>query len=216
MASEAIDPGTAMLATHADLWDWRRRVSELYAEIRALEPPRLAWQLWRETRDELFRTHPQSPLDPAARSTAARVPLFDYDPAFRLTADLAPAIGGAPVTLSGGGDGAVRIAPFARTSGLEARLGGELTLYWIAGYGGGVFLPFQDATSGRETYGGGRYLLDTIKGADLGHTAGGRVILDFNFAYNPSCAYSDRWICPLAPAENALPTAVRAGERMAS
>jgi uncharacterized protein (DUF1684 family) len=214
MTSDAIDPATAALVAHAELWDWRRRVAELYAEIRTLEPPRLAWQLWRDTRDELFRTHPQSPLEPGAR-VAARVPLFAYDPAFRLTTDLVQTSAGAPVTLSGGGDGAIRITPFARTSGLEPKLGAELTLYWIAGYGGGVFLPFQDATSGRETYGGGRYLLDTIKGADLGHTAGGRVILDFNFAYNPSCAYSDRWICPLAPADNALPTAVRAGERMA-
>ena len=210
----ATEPGAAALAAHADLWDWRRRIAALYAEIRALEPPRLGWQLWRETRDELFRTHPQSPLEPAARRTLAGVPLFDYDPALRLAAGLVPAADGAPVTLSGGGDGAIRITPFARTLGLERRLGGELTLYWIAGYGGGAFLPFQDATSGRETYGGGRYLLDTIKGADLGQAPDGRVILDFNFAYNPSCAYSDRWICPLAPAANLLPAAVRAGERM--
>ncbi len=214
MATDATDPGTPALAACADLWDWRRRVAELYAEVRALGPPRLAWQLWRETRDELFRTHPQSPLEPAAQAAFAGVPLFDYDPAFRLTAHLVPASDGAPVTLSGGGDGAIRIMPFARTAGLEHRLGAELTLYWIAGYGGGVFLPFQDATSGHETYGGGRYLLDTIKGADLGRASEARVILDFNFAYNPSCAYSDRWICPLAPPANALPTAVRAGERM--
>ena len=84
----------------------------------------------------------------------------------------------------------------------------------IGGYGGGVFLPFKDATSGRETYGGGRYLLDTIKSADLGTTAHGAVVLDFNFAYNPSCAYDPRWSCPLAPAANQLPAAVRAGERM--
>jgi uncharacterized protein (DUF1684 family) len=215
MATEASESGTAALVAQAALWDWRRRIAELYAEVRTLEPPRLGWQLWRETRDELFRTHPQSPLEPAARA-AARLPLFAYDPAFRLTADLVPAAERAPVTLSGGGDGAIRILPFARTSGLEPKLGAELTLYWIGGYGGGVFLPFQDATSGRETYGGGRYLLDTIKGADLGHTAGGRAILDFNFAYNPSCAYSDRWVCPLAPPGNALPTPVRAGERMSA
>jgi uncharacterized protein (DUF1684 family) len=215
MAAIAIDSGATALAAHAALWDWRRRVAELYGEIRTLEPPRLAWQLWRDTRDELFRTHPQSPLDPAARASFARLPLFPYDPAFRLTAGLAPVSDGAPLTLSGGGDGAIRITPFARTLGLAPTLGAELTLYWIAGYGGGAFLGFQDATSGRETYGGGRYLLDTIKGADLGQTAGGRVILDFNFAYNPSCAYSDRWICPLSPAENALPAAVRAGERIA-
>jgi uncharacterized protein (DUF1684 family) len=76
-----------------------------------------------------------------------------------------------------------------------------------------VFLPFRDATSGRTTYGGGRYLLDTAKGADLG-TAGTRVVLDFNFAYHPSCVHSAQWSCPLAPPENHLPVAIEAGERL--
>ena len=85
-------------------------------------------------------------------------------------------------------------------------------MYWLEGYGGGVFLPFRDATSGRETYGGGRYLLDTVKGADLGAAADG-LVLDFNFAYNPSCAYGPQWVCPLAPRANTLDVAVRAGEQ---
>ncbi len=92
-------------------------------------------------------------------------------------------------------------------------MGGNLTLYWIEGYGGGVFLPFSDATSGSDSYGGGRYLLDTIKGADLGG-ADGRVLLDFNFAYHPSCRYSTRYVCPLSPPENRLQAAVEAGERL--
>jgi uncharacterized protein (DUF1684 family) len=204
----------AILQDHLELWQWRRRVAGLYAEIRALEPARLAWQLWRETRDQLFREHPQSPLEPAARAAFRQLPLFDYDPALRFAVDLVPASGGEPVTMSGGSDGAVRMLPFAQSVGLAQRLGGELTLYWLGGYGGGVFLPFKDATSGHQTYGGGRYLLDTIKSADLGTAADGRVILDFNFAYNPSCAYSDRWTCPLAPPDNTLPAAVRGGERM--
>jgi uncharacterized protein (DUF1684 family) len=203
-----------LLRDHTELWDWRRRVAGLYAEVRALDHPRLGWQLWRETRDRLLREHPQSPLEPARRAAFKHLPLFDYDPALRCTARLEPAAGGEAVTMSGGGDGAIRMLPFARTAGLAQRLGGELTLYWLGGYGGGVFLPFKDATSGQETYGGGRYLLDTVKSADLGTTAGGEVILDFNFAYNPSCAYSDRWTCPLAPAANLLPNAIRAGERM--
>ena len=103
--------------------------------------------------------------------------------------------------------------PFARSQGLQATLGGELTFYWLLGYGGGVFLPFADATSGRDTYGAGRYLLDTIKGADLGSTPEGLTVLDFNFAYNPSCAYSPRYVCPLAPPANRLPMPVTAGER---
>ena len=75
-----------------------------------------------------------------------------------------------------------------------------------------MFLPFADATGGTETFAGGRYLLDTIKGADLGR-AGERILLDFNFAYNPSCAYSERWTCPLPPPSNRLSEAVRAGEQ---
>ena len=90
----------------------------------------------------------------------------------------------------------------------------SLELYWLEGYGGGVFLSFTDATSGDSTYGAGRYLLDTVKGADLGMD-GGRLVLDFNFAYNPSCASNPRWACPLAPPTNRLPVAVRAGERLA-
>ena len=89
----------------------------------------------------------------------------------------------------------------------------RLAVYWLEGYGGGIWLPFTDATSGAETYGGGRYLYDTIKGADLG--AGEReMVLDFNYAYNPSCAYDERWSCPLSPPENRLAFAVPAGERV--
>jgi uncharacterized protein (DUF1684 family) len=88
----------------------------------------------------------------------------------------------------------------------------SLELYWLEAYGGGLFLPFADRTSGQETYGAGRYLLDTVKGADLGMD-GAQLVLDFNLAYNPSCAYDPRWVCPLAPAANRLPFPVRAGER---
>jgi uncharacterized protein len=73
-------------------------------------------------------------------------------------------------------------------------------------------LPFKDLTSASETYGGGRYLLDTIKHADLG-AENGRLVMDFNYAYNPSCAYDPRWHCPLAPAENSLPVRIAAGEK---
>jgi len=207
--------GTAdLLEDHVGLWGWRRQIAELYAEIRAFDDPEFAWRLWRDTRDELFRTHPQSPLDPPRLRAFGGLPLFDYDPAFRYVVDLAPAPEAAAHDLSGGRDGYVQLIPFARTDGLQGRLGGELTLYWLGGYGGGVFLPFRDATTGRATFGGGRYLLDGIKGADLGMDAAGRAILDFNFAYNPSCAYSARWICPLAPPENTLRVTIHAGERL--
>ena len=74
-------------------------------------------------------------------------------------------------------------------------------------------MVFADQTSGSETYGGGRYLLDTIKGSDLGG-GGAELILDFNFAYNPSCCYDPRWSCPLAPPANRLAVPVKAGERL--
>ena len=90
-----------------------------------------------------------------------------------------------------------------------------LSLFWLEGYGGGLFLPFKDGTSGIEGYAGGRYLYDTIKGADLGMQSD-QIVLDFNYAYNPSCAYNDRWVCPLPPPENRLPFAVTAGEKSLS
>lgn len=192
------------------LWDWRRRVADLYAAVRANPDPRAAWHHWRGVRDGLFRDHPQTPIEPGARFTA--LPFFPYDPALRFLAALHP-LDGPEETCPAGADGELRMRPFARTSGLQGALGGELTAYWLLGYGGGAFLPFADATSGRDTYGAGRYLLDSIKSADLGAAPDGRTVLDFNFAYNPSCAYSPRYACPLAPPANRLPLPVRAGEK---
>jgi hypothetical protein len=209
---EVLAEEAAPARSRASLLDWRRQVADLYAELRRL-PGAEGWMHWRATRDRLFRDHPQSPLTPAGQTRHRGIACFPYDPALRFTVGLAPLAGGGKVAADGGRDGAIAMTPFATTDGLGERLGGELTLYWIEGYGGGVFLPFGDATNGRETYGGGRYLLDTVKSADLGADAEGRLILDFNFAYYPSCAYSDEWICPLPPRENRLDVAVRAGER---
>jgi uncharacterized protein (DUF1684 family) len=197
-----------------ELWDWRRRMADLYAAIRRHADPEAAWRMWRETRATLFQTHAQSPIAVEDRAGFRGPEVFAYDPSLRLHAGLAPAPPEV-LELPVGGEGVVHIKAFARTDGLRARLGGELTLYWIEGYGGGTFLPFADRTSGRETYGPGRYLLDTIKGADLGVAADGRMVLDFNFAYFPSCAHSARYVCPLAPLANRLRVAVTAGERNA-
>lgn len=195
------------------LWDWRRRVSALYADVRAERDPKIAWWRWRETRDRLFREHPQSPLEPAQRVSFRGLAYGDYDPRLRFAVTLRAISRGPIARFDAGADGALTLTGFARTEGLTAGLGAELTLFWIEGYAGSVFLPFTDATSGRTSYGASRYLLDTLKGADLGSDTGGRCILDFNFAYNPSCAYSPRWACPLAPAENTLGVAIEAGER---
>ena len=195
--------------SYGTLWDWRRRVSDLYGAVRAERDAQAAWTMWRRVRNGLFRDHPQTPLEDTAGF--AGLPFFAYDPALRFLVALDEAEG-EDLLLPAGVDGQVRARPFARTRGLATALDGELTAYWLQGYGGGVFLPFADGTSGGETYGGGRYLLDTIKGADLGGDADGRTVLDFNFAYNPSCAYSANWVCPLSPRGNRLPVPVRAGE----
>ena len=198
---------------YVDLLDWRRSVAEMYAAVRAADDPERAWAEWRERRDALFGDHPQSPLSDAAKADFVGLDYFDYDPSLRLEVELVALPEGRTEKLYVGDDGTVSLLPFARTRGLRSRLGGELMLYWIGGYGGGVFLPFLDGTSGATTYPGGRYLLDTIKGADLGIARRWPAILDFNFAYNPSCSYSERWVCPLSPVGNRLPEPVWAGEK---
>ena len=200
-------------STFHGLWDWRRRICELYGALRIQAEPRAAWTVWRDTRDRLFAAHPQSPIVDEQRAAFTGLPYFDYDPALRFVVPLQTLADGWTHRLDVGADGKVELTAFAITEGLGGSLGAELTLYWIGGYGGGVFLPFRDASSGETTYGGGRYLLDTIKGADLGWRRDGRLLLDFNFAYNPSCAYSTRWTCPLAPEENSLPFTVAGGEK---
>lgn len=175
-----------------------------------------ALQRFRAARDELFRAHPQSPIEPEERLRFTGLRYFEPDPAYRVRAQVEPADGGELVIDTGGEDGAVR---YRRAGLLVFELGGRrctLSVLALVQYAGGLFVPFRDLTSGRETYGGGRYLFDTAKDTDglvlelaPGSTA---VTIDFNYAYNPSCAYSPRWACPLAPPENHLPVAVRAGE----
>ncbi|HTS90994.1 MAG TPA: DUF1684 domain-containing protein [Stellaceae bacterium] len=196
------------------LWDWRRRIVALYAEIRGESDPARAWRHWRETRDALFRTHPQTPLETSGRDSFKGLAYGNYDPRLRFAVALVPIDEMSAARYDGGGDGALLLTAFARTEGLASSLGRELTLYWIEGYAGSIFLPFRDTTSGVSSYAGGRYLLDSAKGADLGQDDRGRTILDFNFAYNPSCAYSPRWLCPLSPRENTLEVAVEGGEQV--
>jgi hypothetical protein len=186
-------------------------MASLYASVRAEPDPERSWTRWRAGKDRLFGTHSQSPLDAETRQAFSGLRYFAYDTSLRFSVGLT-LIDEPPMSFDAGNDGSLLMRPFARTDGLARRLGVELTLFWLTGYGGGVFLPFTDATSGAETYGAGRYLLDTIKSADLGTDPSGGLILDFNFAYNPSCCYSPRYVCPLAPPANRLALPVRAGE----
>lgn len=182
-----------------ELLDWRRRVAALYAEARAAADPATAHARWIEARAELFATHPQS----ADRN--ARLRYAPYDDRWRFASDVLPA---PPerIEIATATDGVV---PFERIGRVELDGVGSLDVWWLASYGGGIWLPLRDASP--QTYGGGRYVLDTVKGADLG---GGdnTLVVDLNFAYNPSCAYDEAWACPLAPPGNIVDVAVEAGE----
>ncbi len=178
-----------------------------------------ALERFRQGRDDLFRTHPQSPLSDEARARFTGVAYFDPDPRFRVMTRLEPAEAGEPLVIDTGGEDG--IITYRRAGWLRFQLAGQdcrLTVFSLVGYAGGLFLPFRDGTSGGETYGGGRYLFDTVKNTDglsLEIRAGSPdITIDFNFAYNPSCAYDARWACPLAPRENWLPVPVRAGEKV--
>jgi uncharacterized protein (DUF1684 family) len=194
-----------------DLVDWRRRVGDLY---RISGPD--ANVRFRQQRDELFRSHPQSPIELDKRASFKGLRYYPYEAAYRVQAWFEPADGSELVIDTGGEDGAVH---YRRAGRLVFELGGSpcrLTVLSLVQYAGGLFVPFRDATSGRETYGGGRYLFDTAKDTDglvLEITPGSSdVVIDLNYAYNASCAYSPRWACPLAPPENYLTVPVRAGE----
>ena len=194
-----------------DLLDFKRRVHALYARVRAEPDPARGFAAWVAERDDLYAHHPQSALPPERRDGVGGLAYFDHDPAGRVLADVVPAEHRRYDIGASTGD----TMAFDRVAVARFALGGEpceLELYWLAGYGGGLFVPFADATAGEETYGAGRYLLDTVKGADLG-TRGDRLVLDFNLAYNPSCSYDPRWSCPLAPPPNRLAIPVRMGER---
>ncbi len=194
-----------------DLLGWKRRVFAVYETIRSSNDPRAAWETWRRVRHELFTSHPQSPVPPGERKGHPGPVYFEHDPTLRVLGEVEPA-DAETVVIEGSAEGRFEATRFGRA---RFELGGEaqsLSLYWLEGYGGGVFLSFRDSTSGKESYGACRYLLDTVKGADLGMD-GGMIVLDFNFSYNPSCAYDPRWVCPLAPPDNHLAVPIRAGEK---
>lgn len=251
------DQGSPAELDRLELADWRRRVADLYGEVRAIattDPP-ASWERWRAVRESLYREHSESPV-PIGERAVFHARHWPYDPALRFELpvttdevdaepDPAGVANGGPVGLGGpaalgGPVGVGSPAGFGGLGGFGALMlpvssGGEqhftrigfvdvpfpagprrLGLYWMAGYAGGLFLPFRDATNGAETYGAGRYLLDSAKSADLGSGAAARtLILDFNFAFQPSCSFDPRWSCPLSPPENRLDIRVEAGERLA-
>jgi uncharacterized protein len=199
-----------MAVAYLELLDWRRRVAELFVALRRRPPDAdtLAW--FRGQKDRLFRDHPQSPLPVSERPSFEGLPYWPFDPRARVSARFVPVSG----ETSQMATGAVDFQPIGQLEFVYAGQPLTLAAFWIAGYAGGLFVPFVDSTSGHETYGGGRYLLDTIKSADFGSDmAADQVVLDFNYAYHPSCAYDPRWVCPLAPPDSRLAIPIRAGEQ---
>jgi uncharacterized protein len=200
--------------SYLELLDWRRQMADLFSELRR-RPADTATLTWlRSQKDVLFSTHPQSPLPPDHRARLEGIRYWPFDPESRVHATLEEVEEDSLVQPSSTGE-EPRLVRIGR---LRFRYKGAtcaLAAFWIAGYGGGLFVPFRDGTSGAETYGGGRYLIDSIKSADLGSDMRtGTVVLDFNYAYHPSCAYAPHWSCPLAPPSNRLAMPVRAGERL--
>ncbi len=195
-----------------DLLDYRRRMTEMFRDVRQATDHAVACRHFRNLKNEMFRTHPQTALTKAQREAFAGLRYYDYDAAYRVVAPLDRDVAPDVFYTDLGEDGDFHYRRVGRVTFTLPTGTGTLNLYWILGYGGGIFLPFRDASSGDTTYGGGRYLYDTIKGADLG-TDDERMVLDFNYAYNPSCAYNPRWVCPLAPPENHLDFPVPVGEQ---
>ena len=196
------------------LADWRRSVTAEYAAVRAgvadLEGSAMRF---RAARDRLFVEHPESPITADRRRDWRGIDWYPYAPAWRLNGVVEVTVKRETFDIPLAADGLLRCTRAGQVCFAVGGRPARLAVYWLEGYGGGIWLPFTDATSGAETYGGGRFLYDTIKGADLG--VGAReMLLDFNFAYNPSCVYDNRWSCPLSPPENRLPFAVPAGERV--
>lgn len=200
--------------TALEVADWRRRVFALYAAVREADSPEDAHELWRIERDDLMLHHPATALLPEERVMFEGLPIASYDPQWRFELPILEAEPGG-FDFATGTDGVV---PFERIGRVEIPDAGSLDVWRLTTYGGGLFIPVRDVLAGKPggTYGGGRYLVDTIKGADLGSDAAeGTLVLDFNFAYNPSCAYDPAWACPLAQPGNVLPVAVPVGEMYA-
>lgn len=194
--------------------DWRVQVFRLYAEVREVSTtdPHAAHRLWRRERDQLVAEHPATPLLQEDRAEFSGLLVAEYDPEWRFECTIIPPDEAVARAVETGTDGTV---PYELLGRIEVPECGTLDVWRLTSYGGGLFLPVRDGLAGKPggTYGGGRYLLDTIKGAHLGTGAGkNSLIIDFNFAYQPSCAYDPAWACPLAQAGNTLSAPIPVGE----
>ena len=162
---------------------------------------------FRAEKDDFFGHHPQSPLTREQKRDFKGLAYFPENPGLRLEVaveQFQPKVTIKMQTSTGAVQTYQRYGRFKfNVDGQEA----ALTIYSGPPDQGGYFLPFADSQAGTETYGAGRYLEPEALG-------GGKFRVDFNLAYNPYCAYNDKWSCPVPPAENRLSVAVRAGEKV--
>lgn len=207
---------SALDISAVDIADWRLRTFALYDNVRRIsaDNPSEAHSYWRHQRDLMFATHPASALTAADKARFSGLKTADYDPIYRFHVPLTYEGAGREMSVDTGTDGVVH---FVRLGTFDLPEMGQLAVWKIHGYGGGIFVPFRDATAGQAggSYGAGRYLLDTIKGAFHGVSGSGpdaTFVLDFNFAYNPSCAYNEAWACPLPGPSNRLAVDIPVGE----
>ncbi|MFD7155033.1 DUF1684 domain-containing protein [Kribbella sp. NPDC059898] len=206
-ADRVVPAGARFGAAALAVGDWRRRVFELYAAVRAEPDPAKAHAHWQTTRNNLLTHHPASPVPGQDRAMYRGAPVASYNPQFRYETTIDTDVKPDSWEFQSATDGVI---PFSLVGTLHLPIG-NLDVWWLESYGGGLFIPVKDRN--QQTYGGGRYLIDTVKGADLGSDLStGRFVVDLNFAYNPSCAYSPDWTCPLAPPTNTLDTDLPVGE----
>ena len=198
------------MTTAWEVLDWRRRTLAAYADVRAEPDPARAHETWVARRDELLRGHPASPVPADRRTSYAGADVAAYDPAYRFVLPVDTDVPAERRELPTGTDGVV---PLDRVGRVALPGLGRLDVWWLDTYGGGLFVPLRDASD--DTYGGGRYVLDTVKGADLGGDPA-TLVVDLNFAYQPSCAYDETWACPLPGPGNTLDVPVPVGERHGS
>lgn len=169
---------------------------------------------FRQQIDDFMRQHPQSPLDGAARRQFKGLNYYAPDAAYVFEGKVVlSAEAGLPVPMQTSTGDTVLFRRWGVFGFKVEGVAAELTIYSDED-GHGLFLPFKDATNGSETYGAGRYLDNHRPG--LWQLSSTRLRLDFNFAYNPYCAYSPYYSCPLPPTENWLTVAIRAGEKSPS
>lgn len=208
------------MSEYLDLYDYRCQVAALYQEREqasaAGEDEAAILLRFRAAKDALFRQHPQSALNDDQRRTFQGLRYFAYNPALRFTVAVDTTSEPTRQAVVMNASESMTMTTVGRVQFTIGRELVTLSLYWLEIYGGGLFLPFRDLTCPTESYGGGRYLFDTIKGSVVFPACGSQgwksILLDFNYAYNPSCAYNHRWVCPLAPLENRLQVPIQAGE----